>query len=90
MRPFLDPIDLTQDDDLQKALALSLQDMQHQNGGISLEEQELSRYVLWLYFVYNDMLDSSLSHANTIYITLNSLKGYSKLGTHSIHLSLVP
>lgn len=46
MRPFLDPIDLTQDDDLQKALALSLQDMQHQNGGISLEEQELSRYVL--------------------------------------------
>ena len=46
MCPFLDPIDLTQDDDLQKALALSLQDMQHQNGGISLEEQELSRYVL--------------------------------------------
>jgi hypothetical protein len=37
------PIDLTQDDDLQKALALSLQDMQHQNGGISFEEQELSR-----------------------------------------------
>ena len=46
MCPFLDPIDLTQDDDLQKALALSLQDMQHQNGGISLEEQELSRCVL--------------------------------------------
>ena len=42
----LDPIDLTQesqDDDLQKALALSLQDMQHQSGGISLEDQELSK-----------------------------------------------
>lgn len=42
-----DPIDLTQDsqdDDLQKALALSLQDMQHQGGVISLEEQELSKY----------------------------------------------
>ncbi|XP_011404322.2 PREDICTED: ubiquitin carboxyl-terminal hydrolase 28-like isoform X1 [Amphimedon queenslandica] len=40
------PIDLTQesqDDDLQKALALSLQDMQHQGGGISLEDQELSK-----------------------------------------------
>lgn len=42
-----DPIDLTQDsqdDDLQKALALSLQDMQYQGGVISLEEQELSKY----------------------------------------------
>ena len=50
----LDPIDLTtQDDDLQKALALSIQEMQKQQGGgmvqestnISLEDQELSR--LW-------------------------------------------
>ena len=44
----LDPIDLTKEDDaLQKALALSLQEMQQQpdSGGISLEDQELSRYV---------------------------------------------
>lgn len=43
----LDPIDLTGDgdQDLQKALALSLQDMNHSSGAaaISLEEQELSR-----------------------------------------------
>ena len=44
----LDPIDLTGDgdQDLQKALALSLQDMSHPSAGaaaISLEEQELSR-----------------------------------------------
>lgn len=43
----LDPIDLTGDgdQDLQKALALSLQDMNHTSGpaAISLEEQELSR-----------------------------------------------
>ena len=42
----LDPIDLTKEDDaLQKALALSLQEMQQQpdSGGISLEDQELSR-----------------------------------------------
>ena len=42
-----DPIDLTGDgdQDLQKALALSLQDMNQQSGAaaISLEEQELSR-----------------------------------------------
>ena len=41
-----DPIDLTQEDNaLQKALALSLQDMQHNTSGaqISLEDQELSR-----------------------------------------------
>lgn len=43
-----DPIDLTKEDDaLQKALALSIQDMQRQQvaggGQISLEEQELSR-----------------------------------------------
>ena len=44
----LDPIDLTKEDDaLQKALALSLQEMQQQpdSGGISLEDQELSRCV---------------------------------------------
>ena len=43
----LDPIDLTGDgdQDLQKALALSLQDMNQPSGAaaISLEEQELSR-----------------------------------------------
>ena len=44
----LDPIDLTGDgdQDLQKALALSLQDMNQPSAGaaaISLEEQELSR-----------------------------------------------
>ena len=42
----LDPIDLTKEDDaLQKALALSLQEMNQQpdSGGISLEDQELSR-----------------------------------------------
>lgn len=41
-----DPIDLTQEDNaLQKALALSLQDMQQSTSGaqISLEDQELSR-----------------------------------------------
>ena len=46
--PPLDPIDLTGDgdQDLQKALALSLQDMNQPSAGaaaISLEEQELSR-----------------------------------------------
>ena len=43
----LDPIDLTKeggDQDMQRALMLSMQDMQSSaNGVISLEEQELSR-----------------------------------------------
>ena len=47
MHSLSDPIDLTGDgdQDLQKALALSLQDMNHPSGSaaISLEEQELSR-----------------------------------------------
>ena len=39
-----DPIDLTHEDDaLQKALALSLQEMQQTGPQISLEDQELSR-----------------------------------------------
>ena len=54
-----DPIDLTrsqEQDDLQRALALSMQDMhdqqqqqqhQQQAGAISYEDQELSRLVLW-------------------------------------------
>ena len=44
--PLPDPIDLTGEEDaLQKALALSIQEMQRQSGGggISIEEQELSR-----------------------------------------------
>lgn len=44
-----DPIDLTGEEDaLQKALALSIQEMHRQpgGGGISIEEQELSRWVL--------------------------------------------
>ena len=44
---FLDPIDLTKegrDQDIQKALMLSMQDLQPSASGvISLEEQELSR-----------------------------------------------
>ena len=43
---FLDPIDLTQDEDeaLQRALALSMQDVHHQEGHVvSQEDQDLSR-----------------------------------------------
>ena len=60
-----DPIDLTKDtgdQDMQKALMLSMQDLQSSSGGgvLSLEEQELSRSVgkKRVHKVHNDLLPS--------------------------------
>ena len=65
----LDPIDLTKDggdQDMQKALMLSMQEMQSTTGGgvISLEEQELSRSISGWELKY----DSKLTVEYSVYI----------------------
>lgn len=71
----IDPIDLTQEDNaLQKALALSLQEMQHTGTQISLEDQDLSR---WTTESESYILPFTLPWNNNYYVNLKLPKNLS-------------